>query len=189
MSRPTWQDAECADGKAITEWLASLGDVMTTKKRLTDSQKKHWRDWEDGSHMVAEFYTVDKIVCRLGLHVQDVPDKAWIHRPEKAPSLTEADVPDKKCEHCGKPISRRAPNGKKVTPRVYMRRRFCSDKCVRNGKFKPMICQADDCNKPITENLYRNPKYCSRKCQWKHCGRAPGSRKFQKQITDDRKAA
>ena len=65
-------DAGWANGAALLAWLGSLGIRIVP---LTESWQKKLERWRGGAR--ANFYDVDEVLVRVGLHVSQVPVEIW----------------------------------------------------------------------------------------------------------------
>lgn len=64
------------DGPRLCEWLESL-DLF-----ISQSAVRRMYEWRRGG--LADVYTVDRYLCRWGMHLDDVPEDCWSERaPDK----------------------------------------------------------------------------------------------------------
>ena len=68
----TWETAKAADGPGLVAWLRERGveDV-----ELGASGARTLLRWASGRY--ADFFAVDAMLTRLGLHAMDVPEELW----------------------------------------------------------------------------------------------------------------
>lgn len=79
------------DGPKLVEWLTR--DEGVRFERLTDAQKRRWRDWEAGER--ADLYgAVDRILTSQGISMRLIPDDCWAkdQRKERRPRLSNEEV-------------------------------------------------------------------------------------------------
>lgn len=84
---PSWQTAKGCDGPGFFAWL----EVHHLVEPLRRDESFARRLWEYRNGGVADFYVVDKMLTRLGYHVQDVPDELWLDRNRRGSGEVTAD--------------------------------------------------------------------------------------------------
>jgi hypothetical protein len=74
MEETIVEEPRYLDGPKLVEWLTK--DEGVKFERLTDAQKRRWRDWEAGER--ADLYgAVDRILTSQGISMRLIPDDCW----------------------------------------------------------------------------------------------------------------
>lgn len=79
--KPTYTSgAEWLDGPALTEWLEARVPPEKRSEKWVKALRRRMREWRKGS--MAEIYTVDEYLVRMGLHLTEIPDDFWCPNPK-----------------------------------------------------------------------------------------------------------
>lgn len=138
MAEATWVNAKSADGPKVAAWFMREFPELLAENEGRGALARRVRDWRKGAH--AEFYTIDRYVTKLGLHVSCVPEDVWRleftrggdQRSAESPTARRPFVYEPKtCELCGENIPLLTTGGKKRPPYKWKKIRFCSPLCQR----------------------------------------------------------
>ena len=73
------------DGPALADWI----ETRPERRNLDDTLRRHLRHWRDG-HDPGE-QAVDSLLCRIGIHLSEVPPHIVLRCPEGAVRGLEID--------------------------------------------------------------------------------------------------
>ena len=90
------EDPRYLDGPKLVSWLKEEG---VKPEKLTDAQKRRWRDWVKGDR--ADLYgAVDRILTNHGISMRLIPDDCWAkdQRAERKARLSSEEIANLKRE-------------------------------------------------------------------------------------------
>ncbi|MCA1681442.1 MAG: hypothetical protein LC777_22090 [Actinobacteria bacterium] len=71
-------DARGADAAGLAAWLEHTGALETSDRRrreLSPRVRRRLAAWRTGG--IADFHSVDRTLCELGLHPLEIPERLW----------------------------------------------------------------------------------------------------------------
>jgi hypothetical protein len=74
----SWLESTYVRGEVLVEWLDANGHLTPRgafDDRFHSNDARHVRKWRVGG--AATVWTVDRVLCRLGRHLHELPDEAW----------------------------------------------------------------------------------------------------------------
>ena len=73
-----YSDARGADAAGLAAWLEQTGALETSDRRrreLSPRVRRRLASWRTGG--IADFHSVDRTLCELGLHPLEIPERLW----------------------------------------------------------------------------------------------------------------
>ncbi len=89
-------------GPGLYSWLLQNGlDHIELQLGYHARMARHWRDGG-----TAHVYSADAVLCKLGLHLSEIPDELWIEDPRKGRRITPemCDEIKRRITELGQPI-------------------------------------------------------------------------------------
>jgi hypothetical protein len=153
----TYMNAKSADGPSLVKWVEKVlaGDMAS----VPESQMRRLNEWrKDGAR--ADFYAVDTLLIRLGLHPCFAPQEVWraesVYKTARPRGLKPVGPNPNPgfCMHCGDPLTRYEGESSSN----FLKRKFC---CVehrqlgmRRSKLSEKECER--CGGTYKRKYYKN---------------------------------